>query len=250
METYTLHRGTAPLFVSLPHDGTRCRTIIAARMTPFGAARAGYRLACLAPVRVRARTRRVDHRAEVFALRRRSESSAGRYVAVSGAEHDRTVSARAVFRRAGLPAGTGTVAGRNRRARRTLLASVSRCAGRRDCADQGRCTARVVLWEGHSIRSVVPFLFDGRLPDFNLGTAGGASCSPACSSGSQPCLNRSSELRFRRQWPLQGRLHHAPLRRSGQWHRCGAAGDSRSATTWMKTRSRMLRRRRCEPCRR
>ena len=38
---------------------------------------------------------------------------------------------------------------------------------------------RVVLWEGHSIRSVVPFLFDGRLPRLNLGTAGGASCSPA-----------------------------------------------------------------------
>jgi N-formylglutamate deformylase len=36
----------------------------------------------------------------------------------------------------------------------------------------------VVIWEGHSIRSVVPFLFDGRLPDFNLGTANGASCSP------------------------------------------------------------------------
>ena len=37
---------------------------------------------------------------------------------------------------------------------------------------------RVVLWEGHSIRSVVPYLFDGRLPDFNLGTASGSSCSP------------------------------------------------------------------------
>jgi len=35
---------------------------------------------------------------------------------------------------------------------------------------------RVVLWEGHSIRSVVPMLFEGRLPDFNLGTADGASC--------------------------------------------------------------------------
>ncbi|MEP6511919.1 MAG: N-formylglutamate deformylase, partial [Dokdonella sp.] len=38
---------------------------------------------------------------------------------------------------------------------------------------------RVVVWEGHSIRSVVPFLFEGQLPDFNLGTAGGASCSAA-----------------------------------------------------------------------
>jgi N-formylglutamate deformylase len=35
---------------------------------------------------------------------------------------------------------------------------------------------RVVLWEGHSIRSHVPMLFEGRLPDFNLGTADGASC--------------------------------------------------------------------------
>lgn len=36
---------------------------------------------------------------------------------------------------------------------------------------------RAVLWEGHSIRSQVPMLFTGRLPDFNLGTASGASCS-------------------------------------------------------------------------
>jgi N-formylglutamate deformylase len=37
---------------------------------------------------------------------------------------------------------------------------------------------RVVLWEGHSIRSVVPFLFDGTLPDLNIGTADGGACSP------------------------------------------------------------------------
>ncbi len=36
-----------------------------------------------------------------------------------------------------------------------------------------------VLWDAHSIRSVVPRFFDGRLPDFNLGTANGASCDPA-----------------------------------------------------------------------
>ncbi len=37
---------------------------------------------------------------------------------------------------------------------------------------------RAVLWEGHSIRGELPFLFEGRLPDFNLGTAAGASCRP------------------------------------------------------------------------
>ena len=37
---------------------------------------------------------------------------------------------------------------------------------------------RVVLWEAHSIRSELPFLFEGRLPVFNLGTAAGSSCTP------------------------------------------------------------------------
>lgn len=37
----------------------------------------------------------------------------------------------------------------------------------------------VVLWDAHSIASRVPRFFDGRLPDLNFGTAGGASCAPA-----------------------------------------------------------------------
>lgn len=35
-----------------------------------------------------------------------------------------------------------------------------------------------VLWDAHSIRAEVPVLFQGRLPDFNLGTGGGSSCPP------------------------------------------------------------------------
>ncbi|MDO5626263.1 MAG: N-formylglutamate deformylase [Pseudomonadota bacterium] len=35
-----------------------------------------------------------------------------------------------------------------------------------------------VLWDAHSIRSVLPRFFDGQLPDLNLGTADGASCAP------------------------------------------------------------------------
>src|SRR5579885_262000 len=34
MENFTLHRGNAPLLVSLPHDGTAIPDEIAARMTP------------------------------------------------------------------------------------------------------------------------------------------------------------------------------------------------------------------------
>ena len=36
-----------------------------------------------------------------------------------------------------------------------------------------------ILYDCHSIRSGIPFLFDGTLPDFNVGTADGASCAPA-----------------------------------------------------------------------
>lgn len=35
-----------------------------------------------------------------------------------------------------------------------------------------------MLWDAHSICSVVPRFFEGRLPDFNLGTASGLSCAP------------------------------------------------------------------------
>jgi formiminoglutamase len=38
-----------------------------------------------------------------------------------------------------------------------------------------------VLFDAHSIRGEVPRLFDGPLPDFNLGTNDGASCAPALS---------------------------------------------------------------------
>jgi N-formylglutamate deformylase len=37
---------------------------------------------------------------------------------------------------------------------------------------------RVALFDAHSIRSVIPRLFDGELPVFNLGTNSCASCSP------------------------------------------------------------------------
>lgn len=37
---------------------------------------------------------------------------------------------------------------------------------------------RVVLWDAHSIASVCPRLFEGKLPDLNFGTAAGAACAP------------------------------------------------------------------------
>lgn len=36
-----------------------------------------------------------------------------------------------------------------------------------------------LLWDAHSIRSRIPWLFEGQLPDLNIGTAGGASANDA-----------------------------------------------------------------------
>lgn len=36
-----------------------------------------------------------------------------------------------------------------------------------------------VLYDCHSIRSNIPFLFEGTLPNFNIGTNGGSTCHPA-----------------------------------------------------------------------
>lgn len=37
---------------------------------------------------------------------------------------------------------------------------------------------QVLVWEAHSIASVLPRLFEGRLPDLNIGTFSGAACAP------------------------------------------------------------------------
>lgn len=40
----------------------------------------------------------------------------------------------------------------------------------------------VVVYDCHSIRSVIPRLFEGTLPNFNIGTNGGVTCAPALSA--------------------------------------------------------------------
>ena len=52
----------------------------------------------------------------------------------------------------------------------------------------------VVLFDGHSIKSKLPWLFEGKLPDLNLGTALGASCAPQLRAALQQVL--ASQTRF------------------------------------------------------
>ena len=173
---YTLHRGTTPLFISLPHDGTALPDDIAARMTPAA--------------------RRVPdtdwHVSRLYAFARELGASVivptySRYVVDLNRPPDDAslypgqnttglcplvqFSQEPVYVEGQEPSRE-EIAQRVERYWRPYHEALAAEIARIKAAH-----GRVVLWEGHSIRSVVLFLFDGRLPDFNLGTADGASCT-------------------------------------------------------------------------
>lgn len=50
----------------------------------------------------------------------------------------------------------------------------------------------VLLYDCHSIKSVIPRLFDGKLPAMNLGTNSGASCAPSVQAACEAAMARSS----------------------------------------------------------
>jgi N-formylglutamate deformylase len=54
---------------------------------------------------------------------------------------------------------------------------------------------KVALYDAHSIRSRIPRLFDGALPNFNLGTNSGQSCDPALIAAVEAACDRSSFTR-------------------------------------------------------
>jgi N-formylglutamate deformylase len=176
MQTYTLHQGTSPLFVSLPHDGTALPDDLAARMTPAAQ-----------------RVPDTDwHVSQLYAFARDMGASMivpafSRYVVDLNRPPDdaslypgqNTTGLCPLVQFSGEPMylpgqepAPKEIAGRVKRYWRPyhdeLAAEIQRIKS---------VHRRVVLWEGHSIRSVVPFLFEGRLPDFNLGTADGTSCT-------------------------------------------------------------------------
>jgi len=59
-----------------------------------------------------------------------------------------------------------------------------------------------ILYDCHSIRSRIPFLFAGTLPDFNVGTNGGASCAPEV----EACVMHIVRRAVGHTWVLNGRF--------------------------------------------
>ena len=189
MDTFTLHRGRVPLLISLPHDGSFIPADIAAHMLPQA-------------------RRSLDtdwHVARLYAPLAQElgasvlKPQASRYVV----DLNRPADGHALYpgqRETGVvplvgfdgeplyESGQAPDAAEVQRRINEFWQPYHQAITQelvRLLAEHGRA----VLWEGHSIRSRVPMLFAGRLPDFNLGTASGASCSPGLQISLQGCLD-------------------------------------------------------------
>ncbi len=196
MTTFTLQRGHAPLLISLPHDGSFIPADIAARMHP-------------------AARRAPDTDWHVGRLYEPLAGALGASVLKPQASRyvidlNRPVDGHALYpgqRETGLVPAIGfdgeplypdgnapdgiEIQRRINDYWRPYHEVITQELARL-CAEHGRA----VLWEGHSIRSRVPMLFEGRLPDFNLGTAAGTSCGPALQARLQACLEAQPRFSF------------------------------------------------------
>ena len=198
----TLHRGSAPLLISLPHDGSAIPAGLAGRMTPDAR-----------------RAPDTDwHVSRLYAFARALGASMlvphwSRYVIdLNRGEHDislypgqNTTGLCPTVRFTGAPVylqsqepDAGEVQERIERYWRPYHFAL-----RGELERLRALHGRVVLWEAHSIRgSELPFLFEGRLPDLNLGTAAGASCSAALQGRIEAILAGQSAY----DWVANGRF--------------------------------------------
>lgn len=201
-DTFTLHRGTAPLLLSLPHDGSAIPDDLKARMTPD---------ARTAPDTDWHVSRLYDFARQLGASILVPKYS--RYVIdLNRGEDDTSLypgqnttglvplvrfTGEPVYR-AGAEPDADEVAMRIERYWRAYHRAL------RNELDRLRAAhGRVSLWEGHSIRgSGLPFLFEGRLPDLNLGTAAGTSCSPALQARLEAELSAQTDY----DWVANGRF--------------------------------------------
>lgn len=201
-DVFTLHRGSAPLLVSLPHDGSAIPLGLAERMTP----------------EARSAPDTDWHVSRLYAFARELGASMlvanwSRYVIdLNRGENDSSLypgqnttglcpsvrfTGEPVYL-AGQEPDAEEVATRIERYWRPYHAAL-----REELQRLHALHGRVVLWEGHSIRgSDLPFLFEGRLPDLNLGTASGASCAPTLVARIEAVLSAKADC----DWVANGRF--------------------------------------------
>lgn len=174
MRLWELHRGDSPLVIDVPHAGTHVPEAIASRLTDAARPVSDtdwhveklYAFARDAGATLMAAT----HSRYVVDLNRDPAGVA----LYAGADNTELVPTRTFDNEAIWDAGAAPDAREVAERIRTYFTPYHEALA----AEVERVRARhghAVLLDGHSIRSHVPRFFAGRLPDFNLGTADGAS---------------------------------------------------------------------------
>ncbi len=201
-DVFQLHRGSAPLLVSLPHDGSQIPDELASRMTPSArcAPDTDWHVACLYDfARELGASILVPHWSRYVIDLNRDEDDTSLYPGqnTTGLCPVVQFNGEPVYLPGEQPDATEVSARIERYWRpyhEALRGELARLHGEH---------GQVVLWEGHSIKGGdLPFLFEGRLPDLNLGTANGASCSAAL----QTRLEAALAAQAQHDWVANGRF--------------------------------------------
>jgi N-formylglutamate amidohydrolase len=172
-----IHRGAAPLIIAVPHAGTLVPADYAAALVPERAILDTdwhvHRLYDFARD-LGATLIRTDIARAVIDMNR-DPSGASLYPGQATTELCPTTTFDgAPLHHPGMAPDEADVAARRERFHTPYHAAI-----RAEIARLRSAHAAVVLYDAHSIRSRVPRLFDGELPEFNIGSVGRTSCAPA-----------------------------------------------------------------------
>jgi N-formylglutamate deformylase len=176
METFRFRAGRSPLLVSMPHTGTHIPAAIAARLTPAArqVADTDWHMErlydCLEALGASVLV--ATHSRYVVDLNRPPDG-ANLY---PGKDTTALVPVDTFHKEPLYPGATPDEA--EIRARVATYWQPYHRQLAEALQDLRRRHGHALLWDAHSIFSVLPRFFEGQLTDFNLGTAGGTSCAP------------------------------------------------------------------------
>lgn len=174
-EWLTVHEGSAPLVIGLPHTGTDIPAAIEARMNSGWLARKDAdwwvdRLYDFAVDMGATLVRTGVSRSVIDVNRDPSGASLYPGMTTTGLCPIETFDGEPLY-----PAGQEPDAAEIAERRATWFDPYH--AALQNQLDRLRIKGPVVLYDAHSIRSVVPRLFEGELPQFNIGDNDGATCA-------------------------------------------------------------------------
>ena len=176
--TYTLHRGTAPLLVSIPHMGTEIPQDLRGDYVPraLDVEDADWHLDRLyAFARELGASILQPTVARYVIDLNRPPDDAPMYPGASNTElcPTRFFNGDALYREGSAPSPE------EKARRRATWWQPYHQALQEELARIRAQHGHVLLWDAHSIRAEIPWLFEGRLPDLNIGTADGKAADAA-----------------------------------------------------------------------